>query len=59
MRELFEFYGILHFEDFSDVCNDTGIYLILFFIILGIIYSSIRKKKKINASVSCELSGQN
>ena len=36
MRELFEFYGILHFEDFSDVCNDTGIYLILFFIILGI-----------------------
>ena len=30
-----------------------------FFIILGIIYSSIRKKKKINASVSCELSGQN
>jgi hypothetical protein len=36
MRELFEFYGLLHFEDFSDVCNDTGIYLILFFIILGI-----------------------
>jgi hypothetical protein len=36
MRELFEFFGILHFEDFSDVCNDTGIYLILFFIILGI-----------------------
>jgi hypothetical protein len=35
MRELFEFYGLLHFEDFSDVCNDTGIYLILFFIILG------------------------
>jgi len=36
MREMFEFYGILHFEDFSDVCNDTGIYIILFFIILGI-----------------------
>ena len=33
---MFEFYGILHFEDFSDVCNDTGIYIILFFIILGI-----------------------
>lgn len=36
MRELFEFYGVMHFEDFSDVCNDTGVYYILVLIILGI-----------------------
>jgi hypothetical protein len=36
MRELFEFYGIMHFEDFSDVCNDTGVYYILIFIMISI-----------------------
>lgn len=34
MKALFEIYGIFYFEDFSDVCSDTGVYFYLLFIIL-------------------------
>jgi hypothetical protein len=36
MRELFELFGLFYFEDFSDVCNETGSYLFLVLIILSI-----------------------
>jgi hypothetical protein len=36
MRELFEIFGLFYFEDFSDVCNETGSYLFILLIILSI-----------------------
>ena len=36
MREIFEFFGLFYFEDFSDVCNETGSYLFVVLIILSI-----------------------
>ena len=36
MRELFELFGLFYFEDFSDVCNETGSYLFVVLIILSI-----------------------
>lgn len=36
MRELFELFGIFHFEDFSDTCNDTGIYIYILIFIISI-----------------------
>ena len=36
MRELFEHFGLFYFEDFSDVCNETGSYLFVVLIILSI-----------------------
>jgi hypothetical protein len=36
MRELFELFGLFYFEDFSDVCNETGSYLFLILIVLSI-----------------------
>ena len=36
MRELFEIFGLFYFEDFSDVCNETGSYLFVVLIILSI-----------------------
>jgi hypothetical protein len=35
MRELFELFGLFYFEDFSDVCNETGSYLFLILIVLS------------------------
>ena len=36
MREIFELFGLFYFEDFSDVCNETGSYLFVVLIILSI-----------------------
>ncbi len=36
MRELFELFGLFYFEDFSDVCNETGSYLFLILIVISI-----------------------
>jgi hypothetical protein len=38
MRELFELFGLFYFEDFSDVCNETGSYLFLILIVLSITF---------------------
>jgi hypothetical protein len=35
MREFFEIFGLFYFEDFSDVCNETGSYLFILLIILS------------------------
>lgn len=34
MRELFELFGVFYFEDFSDVCNETGSYLFLLLLVI-------------------------
>jgi hypothetical protein len=34
MRELFELFGVFYFEDFSDVCNETGSYFFLIFLVI-------------------------
>ncbi len=34
MRELFELFGVFYFEDFSDVCNETGSYFFLLFLVI-------------------------
>jgi len=38
MRSFFEFFGIFYFEDFSDVCHESGIY---FYLLFFIIFSSL------------------